>query len=165
MSIEFEKAVLTKLDRIESKLAVHKQLLNEHTQLFNKVFDKLSEHEQILNEHSQSFNKVYEELADMREIIISNHNTLVLSEHEFYEKFGVLFDSFSVNEDAHQVFLKTISTLNTKIFNHDMRISHLEDLNKKDFAKALLLDFPELEKLNNPLIKYLNTSTNTSAKK
>lgn len=166
MSIEFENAVLRKLDVLNSRFD---NLENNYNARFDKLeanydnlnarfdnlennynarFDKLEANNNDLNskfsnldanyndlnsklnEHTKLINKCLEEIHDTQEILISLNNSFIRHEHESNKKFKALFDSFCLNSDNHKVYDDHITSLNSKIYNHDIRISTLEDYNK-----------------------------------
>lgn len=102
MSKEFEEIVLKKLDALEVEVKSINQRLDNH----NKEFKSTQESIKKLNDDFTVF------------------------DFEINKKIDTLFDAITVNNEKHDLFEKSIVSLNTKTFNHDIRISGLEDYNK-----------------------------------
>lgn len=148
MSVEFENAVLRKLDDLNTrfdnletnydarfdKLEDNYDNLESNYNNLNSRFTNLESNyndlNSKLNEHTKLINKCLEEIHDTQEILISLNNSFIRHEHESNEKFKALFDSFCLNRDNHKVYDEHITSLNSKIYNHDIRISNLEDYSK-----------------------------------
>ena len=99
MSKEFEEIVLKKLE----KLDVLEERLN-HT-------DKL------IQEETDETNRMIRELKQ----------DFAIFDYEINLKIDTLFDANTVNNEKHDFFQNKIISLDTKSFNHDIRISNLED--------------------------------------
>ncbi len=117
---DFMKEVLKRFDKIDVKL-------EEHSKKFDKVNAQLARHSKKISNNSL-------EIAGLTEIVTAHNNTLIKFEHEFKDKFDTLFDSFLVNQDKHVEYEDSLDVLNSKVFNHDIRISALEDLYKTKLA-------------------------------
>lgn len=120
MSENFEKIVLEKLNKIDDRLDnIDGRLDNLESELDNT--------KKIVNENTKILNNLEVELKDTQEIVILNRNTLLNMEQRNHDNFGALFDSFSANNDNHKDFSKSIKNLQNSSFEHDIRISILED--------------------------------------
>ena len=135
MSKEFEEIVLKKLDILENKSNNTDQIIQEI------VLKKLD----VLNERTQNTDKVIEEVilkklekldvleAEVkanRESIQKLNDNFTVFDFEINKKIDTLFDAITANNEKHDLFEKSIVSLNAKTFNHDIRISVLEDYNK-----------------------------------
>lgn len=106
MSESFEKTVLEKLNRMENKLDNLK--LNQ-----SKTNTKL--------------NNLILETKDIQDVVEYNTSRIIGLEHIFKDKIDALFDAHSVNDNKHKEFSKSIKYLQDETYNHDIRISILED--------------------------------------
>ena len=106
MSKEFEESVLKKLEKLDTL----------DTILQDVVLNKLDDLEKEVKENKDSIKKL-------------NDNFTVF-DFEINKKIDTLFDAITANTEKHDAFEKSIVSLNTKTFNHDIRISVLEDYNK-----------------------------------
>ena len=70
------------------------------------------------------------ELKDTKYTIKKLNDNFTIFDFEINKKIDTLFDAIIVNNEKHDLFEKSIVSLNTKTFNHDIRISVLEDYNK-----------------------------------
>ncbi len=116
-----------RLDKIENN---QKDIFNKITNLESQVLENsttLSELKINQCKLERKLNNLTMELKDTQEIVIYNKNTLTKLEHDFDEKIRTLFDSWIINKDKHEVYDFSIQDLDSKIFNHDIRISILED--------------------------------------
>ena len=106
MSKEFEEIVLKKLEKLDTL----------DITLQDVVLNKLDDLEKEVKENKDSIKKL-------------NDNFTVF-DFEINKKIDTLFDAITANTEKHDAFEKSIVSLNTKTFNHDIRISVLEDYNK-----------------------------------
>ena len=106
MSKEFEEVVLKKLDELSTELKDTNQRLV-----------KLEEGQQDTN---QRLGKVELGLKDTNEIVIDLRQRFAVFDFEINRKIDTLFDSDTVNKD-------NIVSLNVKNYNHDTRITNLEN--------------------------------------
>ena len=106
MSKEFEEIVLKKLEKLD--------VLEDKVE--NVILKKLDVLEAEVKSNQEGIKKL-------------NDNFTVF-DFEINKKIDTLFDAITVNNEKHDVFEKSIVSLNTKTFNHDIRISVLEDYNK-----------------------------------
>lgn len=113
MSENFERIVLEKLNKIDGRL--------------DKIDDRLDNFDGKLGNFDGRLGSLEIELKDTQEIVILNRNTLLKMEQRDHDNFGALFDSFSANNDNHKDFSKSIKNLQNSSFEHDIRISILED--------------------------------------
>ena len=153
MSKEFEEIVLKKLDVLENKTnntdqiiqeIVLKKLdvLNERTKNTDKVIEevilkkleKLDDldytMQNVVLKKLEKIDVLETEVKANRESIQKLNDNFTLFDFEINKKIDTLFDAITVNNEKHDVFEKSIVSLNTKTFNHDIRISVLEDYSK-----------------------------------
>ena len=117
MSKEFEEIVLSKLDALENTVQ-------------NVVLNKLD----ILDERTQNTDKelknMQSDMKALKEDVKKLNDNFTVFDFEINKKIDTLFDAITANNEKHDLFEKSIVSLNTKTFNHDIRISVLEDHNK-----------------------------------
>ena len=102
---------------------------------FEKIVLKKLEKLDALDERTKNTEK---ELKTTQESIKKLNNDFTVFDFEINKKIDTLFDAITVNNEKHDLFEKSIVSLNTKTFNHDIRLSVLEDYNKnsKIFATS-----------------------------
>lgn len=141
MSKEFEEIVLKKLEKLD--------VLEDRTQNTDKVIEEIvlkkldvldertKNTEKELKATQQEIKSIHDELKTTQETVqnLSENvrdinNRFTVFEFEINKKIDTLFDAITANNEKHDVFEKSIVSLNTKTFNHDIRISVLEDYNK-----------------------------------
>jgi len=114
-----------RFDQIDKRLDEQETKFNkrfdEQDAKFNKRFDeqdaKFNAQE---NNFSSKFNALENEIKTMKSSIIN-------IEVQVTEKIPALFDAITVNNDKHEIYDSAIASLNAKTFNHNIRISALED--------------------------------------
>ena len=85
----------------------------EFEELVLKKLEKLD----VLDERTSNTDK------NVREI----KRDFAVFDFEINRKIDTLFDAISVNNEKHVSYEENIVSLNSKVFNHDIRISNLED--------------------------------------
>ena len=152
MSKEFEEIVLKKLDNISDELKNNNQRLvkleegqkdtnqrlvklEEGQKNTNQRLVKLEEGQKDTNQRlvkleegqkdiNQRLEKVEIGLKDTNELLMDLRQRFVVFDFEINKKIDTLFDSDSVNKE-------NIVSLNVKNYNHDTRISNLENKDLK----------------------------------
>jgi len=133
-----EEVILKKLEKLDA--------LDERTKNTDKVIEevilKKLEKLDALDERTKNTDKVIEEIVleklnaletevkSNKESIEKLNNNFTVFDFEINKKIDTLFDAITANKEKHDLFEKSIVSLNTKSFNHDIRISVLEDYNK-----------------------------------
>ena len=107
MSKEFEEVVLKKLDNTDRLIQ-------------DVVLKKLDDTDRTMQEFALKLDNTEKEVKDTRETLNNLSLNFARFEHEIIKKVDTLFDAYSTTEAA-------IVSLNTKYFNHDTRISDLEN--------------------------------------
>ena len=125
MSKEFEVAVLKKLDELSTELKDTKQELKDFAKDTNQRLVNIEEGQKDTN---QRLGKVELGLKDTKEIVMDLRQRFTVFDFEINRKIDTLFDSDTVNKD-------NIVSLNVKNYNHDTRITNLENKDLS-FAKA-----------------------------
>lgn len=113
MSKEFEEIVLKKLD-----------VLDERTQ---KMKIEMGDLKQEMKDINLRLGKLEIEVKDMDEVINYHNQSFTKFDYEINKNIDTLFDAFTTNKEKDSVHEKNIVSLNAKVFNHDIRISNLED--------------------------------------
>lgn len=134
MSANFEKLVLEKLDRLEAnqqKLETNQQRLEDNQQKLEANQQKFETNQQKFGD-SQSdiktqLNNLIFELKETQDVVKYNTSRIICLENTFKNKIDALFDARSINNKKHEEYENSFNHLNSKIFNHDIRISTLED--------------------------------------
>ena len=133
MSKEFEEVVLKKLDELSTELKDTNQRLVKleegqqgTNQRLGKVELGLKETNEMVMDLRQRLEKVELDLKDNKEITIELRQRFAIFDFEINRKIDTLFDSDTVNKD-------NIVSLNVKNYNHDTRITNLEN---KDLSYA-----------------------------
>lgn len=120
MSKEFEEIVLKKLDGLEMKmdeLQAQTNVLQVQTNALQIKTDELQVQTNTLQEEISSTNKVVREIQQ----------DFAKFDYEINTKIDTLFDAYTVNQEKHIFFEEKIASLDAKSFNHDIRISNLEN--------------------------------------
>ena len=136
MSKEFEEIVLKKLDNTDRLIQdVVLKKLDDTDRTMQKFALKLDNTDKTMQEFATKLdntNRIIQdevlkridntekELKDTKETLNNLSLNFARFEHEIIKKVDTLFDAYSTTEAA-------IVSLNTKYFNHDTRISDLED--------------------------------------
>ena len=82
---------------------------------------------EMKKENSKRFGNLELELKDTQEIVKDLRQNFVKFDYEINKKIDTLFDTYAVNKEKDVVHEEDIVSLNAKVFNHDIRISNLED--------------------------------------
>lgn len=134
MAETFENAVLKKLDGLQSDVNDIKKHLGEHDEHLDRIEKHLDDHDEHLRNHDERFDSLEKrfdrlelELKDTQEVVKMNTQILIKLETTITTKIDALFDSYSVNEDKHKEYNSHLNELDSQVFNHDIRISTLED--------------------------------------
>ena len=139
MSKEFEEIVLKKLDELSYELKDTNQRLiklEEGQQDSNKRLEKVEielkdtkkELKELAKDTNQRLGKVELGLRNNNEMVIDLRQRFTVFDYEINRKIDTLFDSDTVNRE-------NIVSLNVKNYNHDTRITNLENKDLS-FAKA-----------------------------
>ena len=128
MSKEFEEIVLKKLEKLDV-LETEICDLKKETKGINQ---RLDNHEKELKSNKEEFKSIHAELKSTQDSIKKLNDNFTVFDFEINKKIDTLFDAITVNNEKYDLFEKSIISLNTKTFNHDIRISVLEDYNKND---------------------------------
>ena len=118
MSKEFEEIVLKKLEKLDA--------LDERTKNTDKVI------EEVILKKLEKLDTLESEVRANQESIKKLNDSFTVFDFEINKKIDTLFDAIKSNEEKHDVFHKNIVSLNAKTFNHDIRISVLEDYIKSE---------------------------------
>ena len=88
------------------------------------------EFEEIVLKKLEKLDVLEREVKTNQESIKKLNDNFTVFDFEINKKIDTLFDAITANNEKHDFFEKSIVSLNTKTFNHDIRISVLEDYNK-----------------------------------
>jgi len=137
MSKEFEEIVLKKLEKLDALDERTKNTDKVIEEIILKKLEKLDTLErevkcvnQRLDNHEEEFKSIRDELKSTQESIKNLSDRFTVFDFEINRKVDTLFDAITVNNEKHDLFENSIISLNTKTFNHDIRLSVLEDYNK-----------------------------------
>ena len=124
MSAEIEKIILEKFDDLNSK----KTGLSEEVR---ELKEKTERNTDLINNVSTTLSKKIDVNTDLIAILSKQIEKQGLNfakfEHEFTVKVQSLFDSFVANTESHLAYEKSISVLHAKSYDHNDRISILEN--------------------------------------
>ena len=118
MSKEFEEIVLKKLDNTDK--VINEIVLKKLDNLENEVIDTKKGLKDLAKDTNQRLENVELGLKDTKEVVRDLRQRITVFDFEINRKIDTLFDSDTVNKD-------NIVSLNTKTYNHDTRISNLEN--------------------------------------
>ena len=152
MSKEFEEIVLRKLDNLEAGLKDNnqrlgsletevkdtKQGLQQLSKETNQRLEKLEVEAKDTNQRlgkleveakdtNQRLGKLEIEVKDTGEVVKYLNNNFTKFDFEINKKIDTLFDAITTNNQKHEFYEGNIASLNAKTFNHDIRISNIED--------------------------------------
>lgn len=145
MSKEFEEIVLKKLEKldvlenkVENVILNKLNILDERTQntdtvieeVILKKLEKLDVLETEVKGINQRLDNHEKELKSTQETVKNLNDCFAVFDFESNKKVDTLFDAITANKEKHDLFEQSIVSLNTKTFNHDIRISVLEDYSK-----------------------------------
>ncbi len=126
MSKEFEEIVLKKLNELGEMTKDNSTRLDSIEEITKDNSKRLDSIEEITKDNLKRLSNLEFELKDTQEVVIALSQNFARFEHEFTQKVNTLFDAYSINEENHHSYDDSISSLNKKIFNHDIRIENLE---------------------------------------
>ena len=129
MSKEFEARVLNKLENLELEI---KNTNSELKNLAENTDQRLENLEIGQKNINQRLGILETEVKDTGEVVKYLNNNFTRFDFEINKKIDTLFDAITANNEKHDLFEKSIVSLNTKTFNHDIRISVLEDYSKNE---------------------------------
>ena len=120
MSKEFEEIVLKKLDNLETEVV---GLKTEVGSLNTEVVGLKTE----VGSLKTRVGNLEIEVKETQEVVLDLRNNFAKFDYEINKKIDTLFDAYSINNEKHTSYEKDINSLNAKTFNHDIRISNLEN--------------------------------------
>ena len=141
MSSEFEKIFLEKFDDLSSKITglseeVHElkekvdnleEKVNSNTNSITTLSEKIDSNTNSINNLSKNIDINTELIASLSKQVEQQGLNFAKFEHAFTVKVQSLFDSFVANTESHLAYEKSISVLHAKSYDHNNRISILEN--------------------------------------
>ena len=141
MSENFERIVLEKLDNLEKNQQVTNERLDKMEGNQQDIYERLSSGEYKQTELSgklsqmsldqngikNKINTLLLEEKETKKVVEFNTSRIINLETKLTDQIKALFDARSVNDGKHDTYEDHITTLNSKIFNLDVRTSALED--------------------------------------
>ena len=131
MSKEFEELVLKKLDSLEEKTTNTDRVIQEvilpKLDKIDILEEKIINTDKTLQEISTELKNTQKELRITQEGLENLTNKFIVFDFEINKRIDTLFDAFTVNREKDLVHEKDINSLEEKFFNHDIRISNLEN--------------------------------------
>ena len=112
-----QEVVLPKLDALEEKTANTDELIQE---VILPKLDKIDVLEEKVNNTDNTLKELSTELKNL-------NNKFTVFDYEINKKIDSLFDAFVVNTEKDSIHEEEIESLEEKFFNHDIRISNLEN--------------------------------------
>ena len=123
MSANFEKIVLEKLSILDELKSEIKTL----SQKVDNLEEKVDSNTNLINTLSKNIDINTDLMATLSKQVEQQGLNLASFEHEFTIKVQAIFDSFVSNTESHLSYEKSIAVLHAKSFDHNNRISVLED--------------------------------------
>jgi len=137
MSKEFEEIVLKKLEKLDNLEVQVGSLTSEMKETNNRLSKLETEVESLGTEVGSlktevgtlktTVGNLEMEVKDTGEVVKYLNQRFTKFDYEINKKIDTLFDAFTTNKEKDLVHEKEIASLNAKVFNHDIRISNLED--------------------------------------
>ena len=124
MSKEFEAIVLNKLENLELEI---KNTNSELKNLAENTDQRLENLEIGQKNINQRLGILETEVKDTGEVVKYLNNNFTRFDFEINKKIDTLFDANTVNKEKNDTLKEEIDYLAEKSFNHDIRISNLED--------------------------------------
>ena len=91
------------------------------------VLEKLESLENGMKDSNQKLSYLDTEVKDATEVIKYLNNNFTKFDFEINTKINTLFDSYKVNKEKHDGLDNKMNSIEKETFNHDIRISNLED--------------------------------------
>ena len=110
MSKEFEEIILKKLENLETE-----------------VKDTKIKLQNLAKDTNQRLKILEVEVKDTGEVVKYLNNNFTKFDFEINRKIDTLFEANTVNKEKNDSLADKMSFLDEKSFNHDIRISNLED--------------------------------------
>lgn len=134
MSKEFEEIVLKKLGNLETQVKGLNGFAKDTTQRLGNLKKELKETNQNLvdlteqvKSNTQRLEKLELEGKDIREDVKYLRNNFTKFDFQINTKIDTLFDAYKVNKEKNDTLDDKMNSLEKETFNHDIRISNLED--------------------------------------
>ena len=138
---KFNKNVLEKLDNLEKNQQVTNERLDKmesNQQSMSNRLDRIESNQsnfqselQIYKDNQSEINSLLNnlsfEMKETQKVVEFNTSRIINLETKLTDQIKALFDARSVNDGKHDTYEDHITTLNSKIFNLDVRTSALED--------------------------------------
>ena len=147
MSDKFEEIVLKKLNNIDSTM---QDVVLKKLEKLDKLEDKTNGTEKLLQEVvlkklddldstmqdvvlkkldnlEKEMSDLKFEVKDTQEVVNYLNNNFTKFDYEINKKVDTLFDAYTSCKETDTTHAQNIVSLNAKTFNHDIRISNLEN--------------------------------------
>ena len=134
MSKEFEDIVLKKLEVLDERTQnLEVQIKDNNKKIGNLETEvkansqKIGNLETEVKANSQKLGNLEIELKDTQEIVKKLNQDFTKFDYEINKKIDTLFDAYTTNREKDMVLEDNITSLKAKTFDHDIRISNLEN--------------------------------------
>ena len=125
MSEKFEEIVLKKLEKLDNLDATMQDVvLKKLDKLDTTVQDVVLKR---LDNLETEMGNLKIEIKDTQEVVKYLNNNFTKFDYELNKKIDTLFDAYTSCKDTDSAHAQNIVSLNAKTFNHDLRISNLEN--------------------------------------
>ena len=114
------KTLSQKVDNLEEKVT-------SNTNSINTLSEKVNSNTDSINNLSKNININTELIASLSKQVEQQGLNFAKFEHEFTVKIQSLFDSFVANTESHLAYEKSIAVLHAKSYDHNDRITILEN--------------------------------------
>ena len=148
MSKEFEELVLKKLDNLGTEVSGLSIKVEANTKKLDKLESNVSNLQTEVNGFKTEVNSLKTEVNSLKtevnglktqvgnlsievketgDVVQYLNQNFTKFDFEINQKIDTLFDAYTKHEDKNSFQDQGIDSLNAKVFNHDIRISNLEE--------------------------------------
>lgn len=119
-----------KVEQVDEKVENNTNSINNLSLKVEQVKEKVDNNSNLINNLSKKIDINTELIAGVSKQVEQQGLNFARFENEFTIKVQSLFDSFVANTESHLSYEKSIAVLHAKTFDHNNRISVLEDYYK-----------------------------------
>ena len=122
------------INSINTTLKTHSENIKDLKSSINNINNTLKAHSEDIRDLKSSINGINFSINSINTTLETHSkdikimkSSIINTEAYVREKIPTLFDAITVNSDKHELYDDHIASLNAKTFNHNIRISSLED--------------------------------------
>lgn len=138
MSIEFETEAREKFKQYDSFQVEAREKFKQYDAFQVEVREKFRQYDAFQVEVREKLDILTNTVNEHSKILNDIHRVVLLMENQLNDKVSILFDSYSLNNDEHQIFETRFYDLENLALKNSTKISALEDLtalHSKQLAK------------------------------